>query len=525
MNLLTDAWLPLRRASGVVEWVAPHHLTSHIKTNPFVAIASNRADFNGALTEFLIGLLQTAMAPDEETWFEMLEDGPPSPEDLEAKLAPHEAAFAFTGPGARFMQDLTLEEVEDKRIGQLLIDEPGDSALKKNTDHFVKRERLEGLCLPCSAAALYTLQTYAPSGGAGHRTSLRGGGPLTSIITGRNLWETCWLNVMPVEAFIGNYEAHEAVEATFPWMAETRTSEKKTGRDTLPTDCHPNQMYWGMPRRIRLVMDEALTLTCGICHREMTGGVRAYNTQNYGINYQGTWRHPLSPHRIDKKGLPIPLHPGSTGLPYRYWMGVVVEKKVMMKKGEQLEMEPARAVQRFTREMSNLDVSIPKRIAVFGYDMDNMNPRCWYEGEMPLIFPEADNETLLEAFSHGSAQFVKAASEAAGELGKAAFKVQGNPDEARHSFWSETEEAFYEALRDLRSELAQGDALEVRRTWREVIAKAALEIFERVAMSGHFGGQDPAKVAKAHHALRLALYGKTIRELLSLPKASRRKSA
>ncbi|MGG2362666.1 type I-E CRISPR-associated protein Cse1/CasA, partial [Salmonella enterica] len=64
----------------------------------------------------------------------------------------------------------------------LLIESPGANTLKKNLDHFVRRGRVEVLAPAAAAMALFTLQTFAPSGGAGHRTSLRGGGPLTTLV-------------------------------------------------------------------------------------------------------------------------------------------------------------------------------------------------------------------------------------------------------------------------------------------------------------------------------------------------------
>ena len=82
-------------------------------------------------------------------------------------------------------------------IAALLIEQPGDKTLKDNTDLFIHRGQMQSLCPACAAAALYTLQAFAPSGGKGHRTSMRGGGPLSTLLKGRNLWESVWLNVLP----------------------------------------------------------------------------------------------------------------------------------------------------------------------------------------------------------------------------------------------------------------------------------------------------------------------------------------
>jgi hypothetical protein len=62
---------------------------------------------------------------------------------------------------------------------------------------------LDGLVVLNANAALLTLQINAPAGGAGHRVSVRGGGPLTTLRLPRDpeagLFHRLWSNVVPVE--------------------------------------------------------------------------------------------------------------------------------------------------------------------------------------------------------------------------------------------------------------------------------------------------------------------------------------
>jgi len=62
MNLLEKSWIPVRRASGQRLWIAPYQITDGIGQDPIVALDAVRPDFNGALIQFLIGLVQTAWA-------------------------------------------------------------------------------------------------------------------------------------------------------------------------------------------------------------------------------------------------------------------------------------------------------------------------------------------------------------------------------------------------------------------------------------------------------------------------------
>ena len=254
-NLITEPWLPVQRRSGASAWIAPSQINEGIDEDPVVGFAWPRPDFNGAAHEFLIGLLATASAPSddvgwEEWWFE-----PPPPEALEERFARLAHAFNLDGPGPRFLQDrCPLEEgAKNKQVGALLMDAPACQTLENNADLFVKRGGTVALCRAAAAMALYTLSAYAPTGGRGHRTSLRGGGPMTTLVVaehgqGKTLWGRLWPNVETQRQI-----DRRATEATlphddalvFPWLAAKRTSQKG-GKSTSQPDVHPLQAYWGM---------------------------------------------------------------------------------------------------------------------------------------------------------------------------------------------------------------------------------------------------------------------------------------
>ena len=272
-SLVKRAWLPVRRTSGERLWIEPAGITSAFDRDPIAALDFPRPDWNAAVAEFLIGVLACALAPADETAWRELWKGPPSPERLAEALERLAFAFNLDGDGPRAFQDLDpLAEAEEKEVAQLLIDAPGAIALTKNTDHFVKRSLTPALCPAYAAAALITLQTYAPAGGAGHRTSLRGGGPLTTLvepaasakggIAAASMWRILWANAPKLLA--GDEPPFElppddpAWARIFPWLAQTQTSEGK--KITGPDDGHPVFMpFFASPRRIRLVLKQRRT--------------------------------------------------------------------------------------------------------------------------------------------------------------------------------------------------------------------------------------------------------------------------
>jgi CRISPR system Cascade subunit CasA len=228
-SLLTSPWLPVIRRDAATghrrrDWIRPSDLTDRSGEAPVVALDWRRPDLDAAAREFLIGLLATACPPlDDEDWRERWWE-PPTPDELTAAFAPYAEAFVLDGNGPRFMQD--REELAGAPVGVsgLLIDNPGQKTVEDNLDLFAKRGRTPALSRAGAAIALYALQSFAPSGGAGHRTSLRGGGPLTTLAlpgdSAAPLWHTLWLSVPPYDA-----PAAGDLARVFPWLAPTRTSE------------------------------------------------------------------------------------------------------------------------------------------------------------------------------------------------------------------------------------------------------------------------------------------------------------
>jgi len=515
MNLIQDAWIPVRKKDGTVQMIAPWQVTED-NGEAYVELASPRPDFNGALIQFFIGLLQTTFAPEtSKEWRQRLRQ-PPSPEELKEIFKPVEHAFNLDGEGPRFMQDLDLEvaKLEKIPISHLLIDSPGDQTNVNNKDHFVKRAQILKICPICATAGLLTLQVNAPAGGQGNRTGLRGGGPLTTIIWMDVLWKSIWFNILERDVYFsksGNPDKKENKDR-FPWLAKTRTSEGN--KETTPEDVHPDQNFWAMPRRIRLdFSNNEKLIKCDICGREDKYSIREYVSKNYGTNYKGPWMHPLSPYFIDDKGIPGAIHPQPGGIGYRHWLGFV--QSVTDKKGIK---QPARVIDYFINNRRS-----DFRVRAFGYDMDNMKARCWYDTTMPLVLVDEDHRQIFEGYTASLILCARqVVSDTRYQLKKALFKpeheVKGSLSFVDQRFWQETEADFFTHLAKLREALVSGgDVTPVLESWHKGIAKTAMQIFDDFSQNGSFDAADPKRIALAWRDLKKSLYGKKIREQLGLP--------
>lgn len=514
MNLICDAWIPVRKKNGAKIKIAPWQITEGIgTTDEIIELAAPRPDFNGALIQFLIGLLQTTCAPQNiDEWRKWL-NNPPTADELKKKFEPVAYAFNLDGEGPRFMQDLTLEKdgPSEQDISTLLIDAPGANTITLNKDHFNKRGFVSFICENCVASVLYTLQINAPSGGPGHRVGLRGGGPLTTVVLADSLWHIIWLNIIEDIEFLSLANIKSKRDSDkFPWLAPTKTSEKN--ESITSQEVHPAHLFWSMPKRIRLSQSTHGEASCDICG-DLAKGYKTFYIKNYGFNYIGVWHYPLTPIYYNKKGEVLPVHQKEK-IGYKHWLGFVQGKT---KDGH----EPALIVNK-TLNRCNSDF----RIWAFGYDMHNMKARCWYEGVVPVLIIEKQYRGTYEYYIKN---MIDIADEIANSLSwyiRAALynvKIKSNKkknfDFVKTIFWEETEVKFYELLGVLRDFIRthSGDIPEqILNDWLKHIGEKAEKIFDDVTQVGEFNAVDPGRIATAWNNLKNRINSDEIKNKIGL---------
>ncbi len=522
MNLLHDPWMPVRDANSQRHWITP----SQLADPQWRAFDADRPDFNGALAQFAIGLLQTTTPVADSIEWRGLFNVPPNAATLQQWFAPVTAAFELDGDGPRFMQDFALgtDGVAVNDISGLLVDAAGENTVKNNADHFVKRAQMNALCPACAATALFTLQLNAPAGGAGHRTGLRGGGPLSTLVLapeGSHLWHDLWMNVRDRPALLaqGGNDTHANMQRTFPWLGPITELQAQKG-ELAQAQVHPAHVYWAMPRRIRLETAGPATGRCDACGRTSHNLFSRYATKNYGLNYKGTWTHPLSPYYEGKEGW-LPVHPQPDGLGYKHWLGWVLGVA-----GEKKTVRVAQVVERALM-LPLRQTGGALRLWAFGYDMDNMKARCWYESTLPLYdLADCDRDTRQQLQAEVSRWL--AGAELTGMFLRGAVKDAWFSADARGdfahidaTFWSATERAFYRHLQTLIEAARSGTehpALPVRGAWHTTLRNTALRLFDQSFVgAGAIERQNPRRIALAYKQLRNSLHGPKLRSALGLP--------
>ncbi|MBE9571219.1 MAG: type I-E CRISPR-associated protein Cse1/CasA, partial [Proteobacteria bacterium] len=249
---------------------------------------------------------------------------------------------------------------------------------------------------------------------------------------------------------------------------------------------------------------------CGMSERTM---VSHFMAKNLGVNYEGPWIHPLSPYFFGTDGTPSAIHPQPGGIGYRHWLGLVQTSE--NNKGKR---QPARVVENF---IDNLRSDL--RLWAFGYDMDSMKARCWYDSTMPLVLVDFAIRKYFEFYTAAlvnSAKYVSRQTRT--QIKRAFFKprtdVKGDLSFVESRFWQETEGDFFDYLSKLRDALNRSDdVVPILKGWHKRLASMAETIFNDVSQTGAFDAADPKRIALAWRDLQKNIYSKKLREQLGLP--------
>ncbi|QZO15292.1 type I-E CRISPR-associated protein Cse1/CasA [Pseudoalteromonas piscicida] len=503
-NLVQDPWLYYRLRDNSITQLP----LSAIANPDVVDFALPRADFYGAAYQFTIGLLQTCCSPGEgENWYNWYESSP-SEQALSELFSKAAHAFNLFGDGPLFMQDLDpLQSAGTQNVNTLLIETPGDNTLKNNVDHFIKRGQVEAMSPEMAALALFTLQINAPSGGQGYRTGLRGGGPLTTLLLpneeSASLWHKLWLNVC-IEPQVSDVELQSGT--IFPWLTDTKVSKEK-GTEVLFKDAHFLTHFWAMPRRIRLQPEESLG-TCSLTGHECDVLVKSFATTNYGNNYAGSWWHPLTHYRSDPKkpnedNLSSKGQPG--GIQYKQWHALCFAN-------ESEGNHPAKVIQEFY-DIKKEYLEQQPRLWAFGFDMDNMKARGWYDSQFPVfLLGESNRANVIHDLNQALQIAMEFSSMMRTLIKEALFDRPKDvkADLAQHtlSYWQRSERDFFIAAQAIcvEGELRSEDA----KRWFYRALNTALDIFDEVVLSTSMDNKAIARKVAARQKLTAWLHGKKI---------------
>lgn len=505
-NLLEEAWIPVKGRTELIK-------ICEIVHPDILGLDAPRADFNAALMQFLIGLLQTVFVPDTPRTWRNFYSNPPTETALQDKLNTIKEAFYLDGDGYRFMQDISIKDKGNHAsILKLLPGLVGDNTVKKNMDFFVKSSQLSKISISNMVVGFYLYQNYCLSetGGskARHHGSLRGRNSLIALVNKDkgNLWENIWLNVIQKNNF-KNLIVNGTDNYVFEWM-QSKTSEKqKTDNDIGLAD-----IYWSMPRRVFVDFSKLKNQICDLTNKEVLI-VENIRIKENGIEYKTNYiKHPLIPYRVaeitkkDLTGGVRPIKLKATGINYGDWLALI---------GNETASEN---LLEHVRRNLNGDFNI----FVCGYLNDSTQAKtlCWYQTKMPfyLTSSSAEQKTELEAEVDKYIKVSKAVCDYLVVAIRNAWfdendeknkkqKESFNKDRAAEiskCFWNKTESAFYEIVKSLyvnSTQLTDDLKIQHRKDWYEHIKSETLKLFDEWAFKSSIQ-TNPRRISIAYNYRR-----------------------
>lgn len=331
---------------------------------------------------------------------------------------------------------------------------------------FAKKDRYSSLSLPMAAMVLYLLQTQAPEGGRGILTSLRGGGPLVSLVDpGDNLCSLIWANVP--------YGSPSPIEA-LPWMQDKAKASVATHYPE--NGDYDAEVFFGVPRRIRLVAGEDGASIISVRQRP------------YGRRYE-MWKHPCTPYaRKSAEEAWFPVRGArAIGFGYRNWLGVVAEPE------DNAVSERALTLRNWKGR------GVGANVLIAGWAMKSAKARQFTFSRQPLLDLPIELESRLIGL-------IEAAESAGVALRGALAPVlaEGEVREAeREEFFRETETRFLAHATSLQA----GGAPE--KTWLDDLRKQALAQFDALALPqlNQRDVKDVQKIVDARKFLNMAFSG------------------
>jgi CRISPR system Cascade subunit CasA len=318
------------------------------------------------------------------------------------------------------------------------------------------------------------MQAHAPQGSAGYFTSLRGGGPSTTLILCDTLWKTVWANVGEQASF--GMKGREDLCKILPWA----------GGDPK----HPLAVLWGQPRR--MLLDDPVDGSCSSC-RAAGPVVKRFTSYRGGIKYLETeWRHPLSPYESKEGGwLVRPTEGDLVG--YRHWMGLLVDTP----NGDGI---PAFTVKRWIeRDVAGESV----RLWGYGYACNQAAVNRWCEGKMPVVSVPPAVRPPLERFIRTLVTMAERGREQLQAAIYSALKFSRKPTHPSRlsiSLWARTEAAFLSHFRQGAAS-TEKEALErLLDSWLKVVQSESMTIYNEAIRAA-----SPDWAARYGHKLRRKL--------------------
>lgn len=281
MNLLTDAWIPVRYKGQAMNISLEDVLCQDYGW----MIACPRDDFEMATLQMLIALTQILFMPEDKKELRHREANPLTQKEYLQGIEQRRDWFDLLHPTQPFMQHRGVNAKKSTPIQKLFVGLPAGN----NPAYFNSIGEINRVGLNYVAIALFNQASNSPNFGRGFKRSLRGGAPITVLIKGHTLRQSVWRNVLSREAL---EKQGYPLEGDIPnWIQPVNAGEKVS-----PAAIGLCRGLFWQPAHIELeVVDQP-----GICDcsgERVSAYVTGFHQKPFDYKLTGVWKHPHSPRK------------------------------------------------------------------------------------------------------------------------------------------------------------------------------------------------------------------------------------
>jgi CRISPR system Cascade subunit CasA len=282
MNLLEDAWIPVRADGGTGAFRLLTYRELLCNAGNW-EVSLPRDDLELACVQLLVCMTQVMFLPEDDRTLRTRLAKPLSPEAFVAGVAPCRDWFDLDHLTQPFMQTRGVKASEDTPIQKLLIGLPEGN----NHAFFNEAGEVRRLSGPLAAIGLFNQASNSPSFGGGFKGSLRGGAPITTLVSGKTLRDTVWRNVLTRPRVAERQIMTPGFDQDQPtWVKPIK--EKET--------IHWNEiglvrgLFW-QPARVELVKSEVNT-PCDVLGGKAVPVYTGFLKEKFNFTVEGVWPHP-----------------------------------------------------------------------------------------------------------------------------------------------------------------------------------------------------------------------------------------
>ena len=282
MNLLVDPWIPVRDNGGTGTFCLLTYQQVLCETGNW-RVSIPRDDMELACVQLLVCMTQVMFLPEDNKILKGRIAKPLSTREYATGVDPCEDWFDLDHPTQPFMQSRGVKAAEATPIQKLLIGLPEGN----NHAFFNEAGEVRYLSGAMVAIALFNQASNTPSFGGGFKGSLRGAAPITTLVSGQNLRETVWCNVLARTRISERQIATPGFEEDQPtWVKPIQKDETIHWNEIGLT----RGLFW-QPARVELVKVEK-SVPCDMLGGEPVTGYSSFRKEKFNFTVKGIWPHP-----------------------------------------------------------------------------------------------------------------------------------------------------------------------------------------------------------------------------------------